>query len=236
MKKIISLLLILFSAGAGARAAVLIRDAFSADGALQGASGGKGFRGSWHGGNYHVADGVVSGAGEAFRMLDAPFGSSGEIWVSFCYGVDKDQEDYGGLSFFEGGVERLIIGDTFGEDVWGMDPKRKGRGKVQSAVSTRGLKRCAARIMLRPGDQSRVDLWIGPDDKELLDLSGRPDLTLEGVSLAGVDRLRIGSEIYTKFSGLVIGECADDISRMNPLGLILASLGGVLLAVRKNCS
>jgi hypothetical protein len=227
MKKMLSIIVLCLMAQHVLQAAVVAQDDFEVDGPLNGQSGGTGFRDAWSGGEYRISNGVVSGAGEAFRTLEAPLASSGTLWVSFRYGVDVDQEDYGGLSFFEGTTERLIIGDTFGQDVWGMDSKRSKNSKVHSSISTLGMKTCVAKITLGAGSSSRVDLWVGTSADSQVDISRTPDLSMDGVSLSGVDRLRIGAELNTKFGGLILKDSPEEVSPPTTLGLIIAFYGAL---------
>lgn len=185
-------------------------DYFVQDGALEGQSGGQGFCDTWTGGEYTVSGGMLSGTGEAYRMLSSPFGSSGEIWVSFIFGVSGNQDGFGGLSFFNGTEERLIIGDWFEQDVWGMDAKRIQR--MNSTVPILGIKKCVAKITLGHGAASSVDLWVGSDAAQRIDVNRDPDLTIAGVTLAGVDRLRIGSDFRMEFGNLILGKTAEDVA------------------------
>jgi hypothetical protein len=225
MKKMLSIMVLFLMTQRVLQAAVVAQDDFNVDGQLNDQSGGAGFCDAWSGGEYRISDGVVSGAGEAFRTLVAPLSSSGTLWVSFRYGVDVDQEDYGGLSFFEGTTERLIIGDTFGQDVWGMDSKRSKNSKVHSSISTLGMKTCVAKITLGAGSSSRVDLWVGKNADSHVDIYRTPDLSVDGVSLSGVDRLRIGAELNSNFGDLILKENPDDVSTPKTLGLIIAFCG-----------
>ncbi|MDF7807736.1 hypothetical protein P4E94_09830 [Pontiellaceae bacterium B12219] len=217
----------IFGAGAllmaaSSQAAVIAYDNFPLDGALDGSTGGSGFTNAWSGGSYTIAGGVVSGTGNSLRSLSSPLGSNGTIWVSFDFGVDNNLNSYGGLSFFEGSVERLLIGDYYGQDVWGLDGKA-GSTKSKSTVSTTGIKTGAAKITLGAGAASIVELWVGTNNTDAVDCSGLPDVTVSSVNLANVDTLRIGAGFQMNFSDLILATTAAEVGAVQDSGTVYAA-------------
>lgn len=141
MKTIQLLGLFTFSA-VSLHASIIASDDFTyADGALTGNRGGIGFSGAWITA-FGAGNGIVSGVAEAqgsggnFRGLSSAFGITGELWVTFDFGkIVGTANSFAGLSFFEGGSERAIIGDGQNNNVnWGI-----ALGGSSSYSSTTGI-------------------------------------------------------------------------------------------------
>ena len=190
-------------------AAVIVSDGFTyPDGALAGNNGGTGFSAAWTG-DGNVVSGVVVGSNPSFRTLATPLPSSGTIWVSFKWGLDSGDSPpdgvYGGLTFFQDGTERSLIGDTWAAGVWGINANGDGNNAVHSTVSDVGIKTAVAKITLGADATSSIDLWVGANAVDAVDVSGPPLVTKGGLTLAGVNTIRIGSGFQgSSFDNLVI--------------------------------
>ncbi|MGJ8641049.1 MAG: hypothetical protein ACSHYA_16790 [Opitutaceae bacterium] len=194
------------------QATVIASDSFDRDGVLAGQEGGTGFVGPWEGGNYVVSDGVVTGSGDAYRNLLLAFGDSGEIWISFNL-VKNSGKGYGGISFFEDNNERLIVGDWFEQGFWSMDTKVKvAEGRQTSNVPLTKNRTAVIRITLGSGSSSLVDLWVGEGSSNPVDVSGAPLLSFSGADLAGVNRIRIGSDFNQSIENLTISDSYGEIA------------------------
>lgn len=205
----------LFGSTTLSQAAVLVSEDFSyGDVALTGQTGGTGFSGPWAS-SVNVSGGVVGGNSDSTRSLSTAFASSGTLWVSFDWGyASKPTEggSYGGLTFFIGGSEKILIGNTWpgtGHDRWQMN------GSVQTAVlNYPGMKTGVAKITLGEGATSIVELWVGPTGSPVY-IGGAPIATSAGRELAGVDKIRImgwdSSNVNSAFDNLLIGENMADV-------------------------
>ncbi|MDF7799064.1 hypothetical protein P4C99_06290 [Pontiellaceae bacterium B1224] len=201
-------------AAASSQAAVIAYDDFAVNGPLDGSNGGSGFTNAWSdtGSQYEKTDGTVSGTGNAFRSLASTLGSNGTVWVSFDM-VRTSGNSYGGLSFFEANgtnapIERLIIGDTYQQGVWGM----AHAGKANTTIPIDGdMKTAVAKITLASGATSIVELWVGANATDPVECSGTADATVTAGNLANVNILRIGAGFYLDFAELVIGQTAADV-------------------------
>ncbi|MEI6892118.1 MAG: hypothetical protein V5783_08110 [Pontiella sp.] len=202
----------IFLVATSTQAAVIASDDFATDGDLLGSTGGIGFIDAWSEGTYTISDGVVSGSGNSYRTLSNPIGSNGTIWVSFDMGRTSAVSSYGGFSFFSNTTERLLIGDYYGEEVWGIDGKT-GSSKVITDFSMDGFKTAVAKITLGAGASSVVELWMG-EAGGIIDCSGAADASITGVTLEGVTRVRIGAGFAIDFADLVLGDSADDVPAM----------------------
>lgn len=214
-------------------AAVITQDNFVVDGKLDGSEGGSGFSGAWSGGRYTVSGGTVSGTGDSYRGLIEEFGASGEVWLSFDFGVNSDRKGYGGISFFDGKTERIIIGDYFGANYWGIDAKIRSDRRVKTAISTLGMKTGVVRMTLAPGAKSRVDLWVGPDAREPVNIRRRPDASISGATLQGVDTVRIGADIKMQVADLVIGDSYRDIPEPRSFSLLFGLVAFAFVGIRR---
>jgi autotransporter-associated beta strand protein len=206
-----------FSSAALSQAEVLVSENFDgyADGGLNGADGGTGFSDAWSS-SINVGAGVVGGNGPSRRNFTAhTFGASGTLWVSFDWGFDsKPTEDasYGGLTFYAGGDERFLIGNTWpgsGHDLWRMG------GAGPTTELNYGMKTAVAKITLAAGATSTVELWLGPTGSPV-DVSAPPIATTTNANLEGVDGIRImgndfGGGPNQAFDNLIIGTTLADV-------------------------
>jgi hypothetical protein len=233
MKKTISMMTSCLMIAGAAQAAVIAYDNFATDGALDGSSGGSGFSDSWSGGSYTVSTGVVNGSGASFRTLSTEFGSTGEVWMSFD-AVRNSGSSYGFVSLFDGGTERLIVGDWFGQDEWSMEVK--GGSRYNTSIDNSGTYRTA--VVKLSLDTGGVDLWVGDDAVTAIDITAAADISATGATLAGVDSIRIGNGMDVSVGGLILGDTYQDVNAIPEpatLGLI-GVFGGGLLFIRRRFS
>jgi len=203
------------------QAGVIVSEDFTyGDGGLNGQSGGTGFGAAWSS-STNVTGGVSVGADPSTRSLSTPFPSSGTLWLSFDWGyAAKPTEDgsYGGLTFYIGGVEKFLIGNTWpttGHDFWRMN----GSGSA-GETNYGAMKTGVAKITLGAGATSTVELWVGPAGSPV-DVSGPALATATGRDLAGVDGIRIGGGDFgfgnpQSFDNLVIGTSMADVDATAP--------------------
>ena len=225
------------------QAAILVSEDFSyGNGGLNGQNGGTGFSNAWSS-TTDVSGGVVTGNDASYRNLDAgaTFGSSGTIWVSFDWGNSSQPTkdgSYGGLTFYIGGSEKFLIGNTWPNpaphDVWQMN------GAAPTVVlNYSGMKTGVAKITLGAGATSMVELWVGATGSPV-DVSGPALTTASGRELAGVDRIRIngadfgGSGNQQSFDNLIIGTTMLDVDAIpEPSATLLGGLGMLALLRRR---
>ena len=194
-------------------AAPIASDDFTyADGALKGQNGGSGFSNAWSSSTDVAGGVVVSGGGNnpSFRNLSSAFPTTGAVWLSFDWGHNTSGVDYGGVTLFTSGSEVGLIGDVY-TGTWLVD------GAAASSVSSlASLKTGVVRITLGAGvDDDTIDLWVGPTGSPV-DVSGAVVSTRTGLSLAGVDRIRIMGDSAQSFDNLLIGTTIGDVDAINP--------------------
>lgn len=229
----------LLGSAALSQAAVIVSENFTyADGALNGQSGGTGFSNAWTS-TTNVVGGVATGnAGSTRSFTATPFASSGTLWVSFDWGyasAPTESGSYGGLTFYNGGSEKQLIGNTWpgtGHDKWGTN------GATISLVSSVGVKTGVAKITLGAGATSMIEVWVGATGSPV-DVSGPALLTATGRELAGVDGIRIlgqdfGGDPGQSIDNLVIGTTMGDVPAIpEPSTALLGALGMLALLRRK---
>ena len=208
----------LFGSVALLQAEVLVSEDFSyGDGGLNGQSGGTGFSSTWSS-STNVTGGVVTGNDPSTRDLSAAFPSSGTLWVSFDWGNSgqpSQDGSYGGLTFYIGGSEKFLIGNTWphpaSHAVWQMNG-----ASPTSVPNYPGMQTAVAKITLGAGATSTVELWIGPTGSPV-DVSAPPLITSTGRELEGVNRLRINGGDFggvgntQSFDNLRIGTTVADV-------------------------
>ena len=221
----------LLGSAALSQAAVIIAEDFSyADGSLDPNNGGTNFSQEWQSTDLNVTTGVATGNAAARRDFSAnEFASTGTIWVSFDWGFSATPQEggsYGGLTFYEDGAERFLIGNTWpgtGHDFWSMN------GASVSSESNVGMKTGVARITLGADATSTVDLWVGTIGSPV-DVSGAALLTATGRDLAGVDGIRIngssGNSASQSFDNLLIGTSLLDIDATRSTAVWTNTAGG----------
>ena len=187
------------------QAAVLVSEDFSyGDGPLNGQNGGTDFSDAWSS-SVNVAGGVVGGNNPSFRNFSTAFASSGILWVSFDWGHDSSTGSaYGGLTFYVGGTEKFLIGNTWDPSTWNMN------GATPTSVSSVGIKTGVAKITLGAGATSTVELWVGPTGSPVY-VGGAPIATATGREFEGVNRIRIMGNNDQKFDNLLIGTTIVDV-------------------------
>jgi autotransporter-associated beta strand protein len=208
----------LLGSAALSQAALLVSEDFSyGDSGLNGQSGGTGFSTAWNS-STNVTGGVVTGNDPSTRDLSAAFPSSGTLWVSFDWGNSgqpSQNNSYGGLTFYIGGSEKFLIGNTWphpaSHAVWQMNG-----ASPTSVPNYPGMQTAVAKITLGAGATSTVELWVGPTGSPV-DVSGPPLITSTGRELEGVNRLRInggdfgGGGNTQSFDNLLIGTTVADV-------------------------
>ena len=200
---------LLLGSAALSQAAVLVSEDFSyGDGPLNGQNGGTGFSDAWSS-SVNVAGGVVGGNSPSFRNFSTAFASSGILWVSFDWGHDSSTGSaYGGLTFYVGGTEKFLIGNTWDPSTWNMN------GATPTSVSSVGIKTGVAKITLGAGATSTVELWVGAVGSPV-DVSGPAMATATGRELEGVNRIRIMGNNDQKFDNLLIGTTMADVDAIS---------------------
>ena len=216
---------VLIAATALSPAFVIVSENFTyINPALNGRNGGTGFSGAWTS-TSTVTGGVATGNTDSFRNLAFAVPSSGTLWLSFDWGFSTTPTpgaSYGGLTFYVGGTEKFLIGNTFpasGSDVWRMND-----GAIGSFVSANttvqnspGMKTGVARVTLGAGATSTVELWVGPTGSPV-DVSGAPMATSTNRDLVGINRIRINGQDFgnalnsQSFDNLLIGTTMADVS------------------------
>jgi autotransporter-associated beta strand protein len=188
------------------QAAVLVSEDFSyGDAPLNGKEGGTGFSDAWSS-SVNVAGGVVGGNAPSTRSLSTAFPSTGTLWVSFDWGHDSSTGSaYGGLTFYVGGDEKFLIGNTWDPSTWNMNG-----APAPTGVSSIGMKTGVAKITLGAGATSTIELWVGATGFPVY-VGGAPMATATGRALEGVNRIRIMGNNDQKFDNLLIGTTMADV-------------------------
>lgn len=177
MKTLLSLgaLLSLLVTTSTSRAALIAYDGFNyTSGQPVNGSGGTGWSGAWSGNNTVSTPGytystlpvagnrVTTSGGDSgsFRSFSTQNGS-GTYYVSFIVQrVSGNSAGYGGISLFEGGGERLFIGQTFNQDNFGLE--RSGGGSpANSTTAASTFSFLVARIDFN-GASSSARLYVNP--------------------------------------------------------------------------
>lgn len=214
------------------QAAVIAYDDFATDGALDAQTGGSGFSDAWAGGSYTVASGVVTGQGTSFRTFSTPLASSGEFWMSFDLGfTSSSANSWGGVSFFVGGTERFYVGDTYQKGVWGLS-NTSVRSETSESI-LQGMKTGVIKVTL--GATSTVDLWVGANAVDPVDVSGLAVATSTVSNLQGIDQIRIGAGADIDLGDLILGDTFTDVQAIpEPATFgLLAAFGGGILFIRR---
>jgi len=205
----------LLGSAALSQAALLVSEEFTyADGPLNGQNGGTGFSDAWNS-SVNIGGGVVGGNSSSFRnFTGAAFGNSGTLWVSFDWGYNSKPTEggsYGGLTFYAGGGERFLIGNTWpgtGHDLWRMS------GSSATSILNYGVKTGVAKITLGVGATSTVELWVGATGSPVY-VGDAPLATVTDANLEGVNGIRIMGDdfggVNSAFDNLLIGTTMADV-------------------------
>lgn len=227
------------------QAAVIVSDDFEygAFSSLFGQNGGTGFSNAWYNGgagsNIYVA-GVALGIDPSKRDLAATIGDTGTLWVSFDWSInyrskndppgytqDGAIEGWGGLTFFNGGAEKLFIGNIYQQDTWhllGADSGIADYGARQTAV---------IEITMNLGATDTARLWVGATGSPV-DVSGAAAATVSGFDLSGVGTIRIMGQAEQTFDNLIIGTTMTDVDAIpEPSTALLGGLGMLCLSRRR---
>lgn len=240
--------LTLFTAGQ-AFGAVIAEDDFSyADGALAGANGGSGWAGAWStafGGGMDVASGVATDTGSSgsIRTLATPFGTSGEIWISFDFQFTNPAANtFGGLSLFRSGAEVALFGDGYQQKLWGISSP--SGGPISNTTSEPfAMKTAVVKLTINDGSGDLAEIWVGDDASGPVDVSGPAHASesqgkFGGVTgdfdFSGITDIRIAAGTDKAFDNIVIGTTLADVDAVpEPASLALMAMGGLLVARRR---
>lgn len=209
--------------------ALLSEDFTYADGALGGQNGGTGFGAAWTGAATQVTSGeAVIAAGtccDAFRDLPSDLGTFaaantvtvGELWGGIDY-LQPVGDTFGGLSFFAptaGGpgnrTERMLLGDGFNQDVWGVSAP--GHGIFNSTVANDDVaRRGVFQIVFNEFGDETVNLWVGSNTTApVVIITGSPVAT-GNFELSDANSIRLSHGAGgASFDNFVIGETAADV-------------------------
>ena len=226
-KPLFSSLLVMLASTTLIHADIIAEESFTyANGNLTGRNGGSGFIGAWTSAindglevqnNVAVFDSNVAEGN--FRAM-TPFGNVGEVWLSFDLGDSSGSNAFAGLSFMSndnfgpsGGNEKVLIGTRGGADVWNISLPAGGDSIVQSNVPIAVARKGVLKVSLGVGATSSIELWVGNNTVDLVDVSGVPDVTFNGAWLQDVNRIRVaaGRNSDMTFDNLVIGQTASDV-------------------------
>ena len=155
---------VLIAATALSPAVVIVSESFTySNPALNGRNLGTGFSGPWTS-TSTVTGGVATGNTDSFRNLAFAVPSSGTLWLSFDWGFSvkpTEGSSYGGLTFYDGGTEKFLIGNTFpgagGFDVWQMNDGGMFGSAKTTVTNYLGMKTGVARVTLGAGATSTVE-------------------------------------------------------------------------------
>ncbi len=214
---------------ASAQATVIVSEDFSyGDGGLNMQSGGTGWGVNvWFAANSSVSGGVAVGAQGAWdqaqkrnfaETLGTSAGATGTVWVRFDWGHSAavgGGSGYGGLTFYtgtaDGGSELFLFGNPWSgaatDGEWNISG---GAGDQNTGISSAGMKSGVAKMDLGAGT---VSLWVGATGSPV-DVRGAADASVSGISLAGIQGIRIngynGSASQT-FDNLIIATTAIEV-------------------------
>lgn len=232
-----------FALGAAAASAAVIatEDFTYADGPLAGQNGGVGFAGAWTGSSNVASNQADVSGSNSFRDLAATLGSHGsEVWGSVDI-LHPAADTFGGLSLFAptaGGpgnrTERLLIGDGFNQDVWGISAPGHSIFNSASALDDT-IKTGVFQIVFNPAGDDTVNLWVGADATSPVDVSGVPDASgnfeLEDTNAIRLSHGAGGSTI----DNLILGMSAADVGAIvpEPSTCVLLGLASLVAITRR---
>lgn len=212
------------------QAGVLVSEDFSyGDGGLNGQNGGTGFGGNvWFAANSSVSGGVAVGGQGGWDQaqkrnfaatLGDSAGATATVWVRFDWGHSAQVgagSGYGGLTFYtgtsDGGSENFLFGNPWsGTAIDGEWNISGGSGDRNTGISSFGMKSGVAKFDLGAGT---VSLWVGAAGSTI-DVSAPADASVSGVSLAGIQGIRINGyngSASQSFDNLIIGTTLADVN------------------------
>ncbi len=221
-------------------AALLASEAFTyPDAGLATNNGGSGFSTAWGNANgNNASSGLVTvssnqasyGAGSGnhliFRGLTTPFPASGDIWMSLDF--VRSGGSFNGLQLFTGTSEKFLVGGASTTAVWTLG--KNGGSGTPSTVASNAMKTGVIHFTLDSGNLGTADLWVGAG-VGAVDISGAPAVSITGLTLTGVDTVRIGSSGGQFIDNLLIGTTSADVNAApipEPSTIVLTALGLVM--------
>lgn len=220
-----------------ASASIIVSDNFSyPDGNLADNNGGTGWGSSWA--NNEGVPTVVNGrvnisatsGQQAMRTIPMQFkGDGSTLWLRFAAIAASDSTDnntstYGGVGFYLGDQELLLIGKTWGHDyVWAT---AAGGDNAYSTAPLRTASVVYARLQYVVDSDDKLDIWVNPADPASLE-STPPDASRTAADLSfDTIRLRAGSGISVneswRFDDLVLATSLADVASPVPAPSILS--------------
>jgi len=233
-------------------AAIIIQESFDyGNGGLSMQGGGTGWGSNvWFAANASVSSGVAVGSSGAWdqaqkrnfaNTLGASVGPTVTIWLRFDWGHSAEVgagSGYGGLTFYtgtsDGGTENFLIGNpwssTPNDGQWNIS---SGSGDPTTGISSNGMKSGVAKMDLGAGT---VSLWVGATGSTI-DVGGNPDASVSGLSLAGIQGIRIlgyNGSASQSFDNLTIATTLAEVNAVpEPSAALLGGLGFLALLHRR---
>lgn len=211
---------------ASAMANIIASDSFDySNGTINGQNGGFGWNGSW-GGNHNLENGVVKGSSTSFRNLQASISHTAgtRVYIKFDMAADSaPNNDFSGISFYNGGDEELFFGLSFATDVYGINWTSFYNGETGPAVTT-NFDSLVGEVIFGSVN-TVVNLFVNSGGQ----LTNPVDtFTADTSSLGGSwDRIRIAGNVQSMYDNLSISV----VNAPSTLGIVLLSL--VLLKCRR---
>lgn len=225
---------------APARGALTVSEPFSyPDGALAAQNGGTGFNTAWGnangdtaGGTHTVTNGTVNDvSGNIFRGLTSSFPASGTLWMSLDF--QRSSGSYDGISLFTGTSEKFLVGAVNSDATWDLGKNGSSSGGSSSTVSNATLKTGILRFTLDSGSNGSASLWVG-SGQGTVDVSGAPAATLTGLTLTGINTVRLGTSGSQIIDNLQFGDTAADVGGVPEPGAIgIIALAGLAFLRRR---
>ena len=212
-------------------AALIASDDFSAEGS------GTGFAAASNWGTGNVSGGEYSTGTENFRNFAVTTPSSNtEYWASIEFSLAANS--WGGLSFFNGGSEVLLLGRDTGHAFWGIDGRFVADTYSTVAFVADETVHLLARLEFDVnggGTPDQVSLWVNPSDTTSLATLGTPSATVADNNLGPYTRLRLGTGSSSLTAdNLYIGTTLADVTPVpEPSSAALLGLGGLALILRR---
>ncbi len=214
-----------------ANATVIASDDFNTytDGNIVGQAGaGTGWSTDYTGADgLNVTSGQIDGSGapeQVYRGLSQTIdvANGNEVWMTFDGQITLSGSfGYAGVSFFDGGSEKGIIGAISGRDMFGI-------GGADTGVT--GTNSIAVKFDLT---DNSVSLWTGTAGSAV-DVSGAPTQT-GSMNIKGTDNLRFA--IHTgdmQIDNFIMGTTMEDVNVVpEPSSAALLGLSGLALILRR---
>ncbi|MDT0594959.1 hypothetical protein [Glaciecola petra] len=213
---------------ASTMANIIASDSFDySDGTINGQNGGFGWNGSW-GGSHNLENGVVKGSSVSFRNLQTSISHKvgTRVYIEFDMAADSaPNNDFSGISFYNGGNEELFFGLSFATDVYGINWTGYYNGETGPAVTTR-FDSLVGEVIFGSVD-TIVNLFVNSGGQLTTPID---TFTADTSSLGGSwDRIRIAGNVQSMYDNLSISV----VNAPSTIGILFLSL--VLLNCRR-CS